>query len=148
MKGHIVYGWWKDTGKPEDLIDANRKILEMMKGSEIYGKVDEDSEIQGSVSIGEGSLIVDSIIRGPVAIGKNTIIKNSYIGPYTSIGNDVHIENCEIENSIVMEGSTLMDIESRIDSSIFGKKVKLVKSEGKPRTIKLVVGDLSTLELV
>ena len=148
VKGHVVYGWWKDTGKPEDLLEANRKILEIMKGSEVYGKIDEDSELQGSVSAGEGSLIINSIVRGPVVIGKNAVIKNSYIGPYTSIGDDVHIENCEIENSIVMEGSTLMDIKSRIDSSIFGKKVKLVRSERKPRTIKLVVGDLSTMELI
>ncbi len=148
VKGHVIYGWWKDTGKPEDLLEANRKILEAMKGSEILGKVDEASEIQGSVHIGEGTVIVNSMIRGPVVIGNNAVIRNSYIGPYTSVGDGVTIESCEVENSIIMEESVLMDVKTRIDSSIFGKKVKLVRSERKPRTIKLVVGDFSSLELL
>ncbi len=148
VKGHIIYGWWKDTGKPQDLLEANRKILETMRGVQVLGRVDEVSEIQGKVNIGEGSVIVNSMVRGPVVIGNNVVIKNSYIGPYTSIGDSVTVESCEIENSIIMEESTLMDIDTRIDSSIFGKKVKLVRSQRKPKTIKLVVGDFSSLELL
>ncbi len=148
VKGHIIYGWWKDTGKPEDLLEANRKVLEMQKGSEILGNVDNSTQIQGSVIVGKGTLVVNSTIRGPVIIGNGVVIKNSYIGPYTSIGDKVTVENCEIENSIIMEGSTILDVDKRIDSSIFGKNVKLVRTEKKPKTLKFIVGDLSSIETV
>ena len=147
VKSHIVYGWWKDTGKPKDLLEANRKILEALKGMSIRGSVDEKSTIQGNVDIDDGSVVVNSVIRGPVVIGKNTIIKDSYIGPYTSIGNGVNVDGCEIENSIVMEESVVMNVPERIDSSILGKKSRVVKSFEKPRSVKLIIGDLSSVEI-
>ncbi len=147
VKSHIVYGWWKDTGKPEDLLEANRKILETLKGMSIRGNVDEKSTIQGSVDIGEGSVVVNSVIRGPVVIGKNSVIKDSYIGPYTSIGDGVNVDSCEVENSIVMEESVVMNLSERIDSSILGKKSRVVKSSEKPRSVKLIIGDLSSVEI-
>ncbi len=147
VRAHIVYGWWKDTGKPEDLLEANRKILENLKGSSILGNIDEKSTVQGNVEIGEGSVVVNSIIRGPVVVGENSVIKNSYVGPYTSVGNRVTVDGCEIENSIIMEESVVVDVSERIDSSILGKKTKVVKSSEKPRGIKLIIGDLSSVEI-
>ena len=147
VKGHVIYGWWKDTGKPEDLLEANRKILEGIKGMRISGDVDEKSVVQGSVEIGEGSVIVNSILRGPIVIGKNSVVKDSYVGPYTSIGDNVTIDGCEIENSIVMDGSVVVDVPERIDSSIFGKGVRVSRTGGKPRSLKFILGDLSLVEL-
>jgi glucose-1-phosphate thymidylyltransferase len=147
VKAHVIYGWWKDTGKPDDLLAANRKILEGLKTTSIRGEVDERSTIQGNVEIGEGSVIVNSVLRGPVVIGKGSIIKNSYIGPYTSVGNKVSIDGCEVENSIVMEESVLVDVPERIDDSIIGKGVKVTKGERKPKSLRLILGDLSSVEL-
>ena len=147
VKAHVVYGWWKDTGKPEDLLEANRKILEALKGSSVKGNVDDKSVLQGNVDIGEGTVVMNSVIRGPVVIGENSVIKNSYIGPYTSIGDGVNVDGCEIENSIVMEDSVVMNISERIDSSILGKKSRVVKSSEKPRSVKLIIGDLSSVEI-
>ncbi len=144
VEGHVVYGWWKDTGKPEDLIDANRKILDDVNEEyKINGIVDSDSIIQGRVSIGEGTDVSKSVIRGPIVIGKNCTIVNAYIGPYTSIGDNVLIENCEIENSILMDEVKVSSTTFRIDSSLIGKKVEVVEGNSKPKGVQIIAGDLS-----
>ncbi len=144
VEGHVVYGWWKDTGKPEDLIDANRKILdEVIENYEINGIVDSDSIIQGRVYIGEGTDVSKSVVRGPVIIGKNCTIVNAYIGPYTSIGDNVLIENCEIENSILMDEVKVSNTSFRIDSSLIGKKVEVIEADSKPKGVQIIAGDLS-----
>ncbi|HCI29916.1 MAG TPA: glucose-1-phosphate thymidylyltransferase [Fervidobacterium sp.] len=144
VEGHIVYGWWKDTGKPEDLIEANHKILEdIIEDFKVEGVIEASSSIHGRVSIGEGTEVVNSAIRGPVIIGKNCTISNAYIGPYTSIGDGALIENCEIENSIVMDEVRISNLSSRIDSSLIGKKVEIYESDGKPKGFQIIAGDLS-----
>ncbi|PLV56964.1 glucose-1-phosphate thymidylyltransferase [Thermotoga sp. SG1] len=145
VKGYIIYGWWKDTGKPNDLLEANRKIL-MGINEEILGEVDDKTTIQGAVMIGKSSRIVNSLIRGPVVIGENCLIKDTYVGPYTSIGNNVVLENCEIENSIVMDSCSIVGIEKRIDSSILGKGVSVRSSARKPASLSLILGDMSRVE--
>lgn len=143
VEGHIIYGWWKDTGKPEDLIEANHKILDdIIEEFKIEGTVEASSVIQGRVSIGEGTEVVNSVIRGPVIIGKNCTISNAYIGPYTSIGDGSLIENCEIENSIVMDEVRISNFSPRIDSSLIGKKVEIIENDGKPKGVQIIVGDL------
>lgn len=144
IKSHIVYGWWKDMGRPEDLSEANRKILEKLASRKILGDVDDVKNIYGIVEIGENSEIVNSQVRGPVIIGKNTIIKDSYIGPYTSIGNNVSIQSSEIENSIIMDNATIINIERRIDNSIIGSNARLIKMNSRPRVLKFVIGDYSS----
>ena len=84
---HIIHNWWKDTGKPEDMLEANRILLEKIRG-DIKGEICQESKITRSVEIGEGSVIKNSIIRGPAIIGRNVHIENAYIGPFTSIGDD------------------------------------------------------------
>lgn len=145
VKGYIIYGWWKDTGKPDDLLEANRKIL-MGTNEEILGEVDDKTTIQGAVMIGKNSRVVNSLIRGPVVIGENCLIKDTYVGPYTSIGNNVILESCEIENSIVMDSCSIVGIEKRIDSSILGKGVSVRSSARRPATLSLILGDMSRVE--
>ncbi|WP_129409387.1 glucose-1-phosphate thymidylyltransferase [Marinitoga lauensis] len=144
---HIVYGWWKDTGKPEDLIEANRKVLEQLKESSNEGIIYENSTVHGNVIIGKGTRILNSVIRGPIIIGENVLISDAYIGPYTSIGSNVTIENAEIENSIILDRATIANLDTRLDSSVIGANATVVHSERKPKTIKLVVGDYSKIEI-
>ena len=147
VKGHIIFGWWKDTGKPEDLIEANRKILQDLRVSRVEGEVDDSSKIQGEVIIEKGVKVMSSVVRGPVIVGRGSFIKNSYIGPYTSIGEDVIVENCEIENSIIMDKCSLSDVKYRLDSSILGKSVSIRGVKSKPSSMSLILGDLSSVNL-
>ncbi|MFA4640557.1 glucose-1-phosphate thymidylyltransferase [Pyrococcus kukulkanii] len=139
-----VTGWWKDTGKPEDLLEANRLVLDEIE-REI--KVETKAKIIGRVKIEEGAEIDEStVIKGPAVIGKNAKIRNAYIGPYTSVGNNVVIEDTEIEDSIIMEGSVIIGA-GRIVESIIGKDVRIVRSDGHPLGRRLIVGDKSQLIL-
>jgi glucose-1-phosphate thymidylyltransferase len=119
-------------------------LLEKLSRRKILGNVDDIKNVYGVVEIGENSEIVNSQIRGPVIIGKNTVIKDSYIGPYTSIGNNVFIQSSEIENSIVMDNTTIINIDRRIDNSIIGSNAKLVKTDTRPRVLRFVIGDYSS----
>ncbi|BFI73642.1 glucose-1-phosphate thymidylyltransferase (EC 2.7.7.24) [Nanoarchaeota archaeon] len=141
----FVKGWWKDTGTPEDILEVNRYILDLMINYENKGKI-TNSKIIGRVKIDENTIIENSVIKGPAIIGKNTIIKNSYIGPYTSIGNNCYIENSEIEDSIIMDGCKIIDIE-RMSESLIGKDVNIKKTNIRPKTLKFVIGDRSSLEI-
>ncbi len=147
----IINGWWKDTGTVEDLLDGNQTILDEFDKSDIHtneSNLSQNTVIQGKVTILENTITDGRVlIRGPVAIGKNCRIINSYIGPYTSIGNDVEIENCEIENSIILDYADI-NCHVRIVDSIIGYNttIRPVKST-LPNGHKLVIGDNSVVEL-
>ncbi len=144
-----ITGWWKDTGKPEDLLEANRLILDrIVKSANDDGKVDAASDIAGKVILERGAQIIRSQIRGPVIIGENTIIENSYIGPFTSIHRGCEIRNSEVEYSIVLENCRIIDAHSRIERSLLGREVEIIKCTAKPLTQKFIVGDQSRIELV
>jgi glucose-1-phosphate thymidylyltransferase len=138
-------GWWKDTGKPEDLIAANHLALEVME-TQITGIMDE-SNIEGRVSLGEGSTIENSIVRGPVFIGKNVKIKNAYVGPFTAISDNCVLEECEVENSIIMSGAKISNLNTRIDASLVGYNATVSTKNTKPRTLNLFIGDNSDVKL-
>ncbi len=144
VQPHLVTGWWKDTGKLEDILEANRLILETVSGSN-QGKVDGASRVNGQVVIEQGVVVKNSIIRGPVIIGKNSEIFDSYIGPFTSIQNDCRIVHTEIEHSIVLEKSEIVDVGSRIDESLIGREVKIFKCPPKPSVYRFMVGDKSEI---
>lgn len=141
---HLVTGWWKDTGKIEDILEANRLILESISG-EIHGKVDKASKINGQVVIEKGVVVKNSIIRGPAIIGKDSEIVDSYIGPFTSIQNACKIRRTEIEHSIVLEGSEISEVGSRIDESLIGREVRIFKCPPKPSVYRFMVGDKSEI---
>lgn len=144
---HIIKGWWKDTGKLEDILEANRIVLDTFSPS-IHGEVDKYSKIIGKVVIEEKAKISNSYIRGPAIIGKNTVISDSYIGPFTSIYYNCEIYHSEIEHSIVLEESIIKDIGSRIEDSLIGKNVFLTREAKKPLAYRLMVGDNSLIQLI
>ncbi|HEX2164906.1 MAG TPA: glucose-1-phosphate thymidylyltransferase [Thermoanaerobaculia bacterium] len=139
---HVVRGWWKDTGKLEDMLEANRIVLETM-ATKRRGDFPDGSRVEGRVELGEGVTIVDSLIRGPVVIGDGVRIEHAFVGPYTAIGDGCTIVRCEIENSIVMEGSELRDVPMRVDGSLLGRNVRIVKTDFKPRAYRFMLGDNS-----
>ncbi len=139
---HLVDGWWKDTGKLEDMLEANRLILETME-RRVDGTVDEASRIEGKVVVAKGAVIEQSVIRGPAIIGANARIVHAYIGPFTAIMNDVEIRDAEIEHSIVLEGSCIRDIGTRVADSLIGKNVKIHKIPVKPSAYRFMLGDNS-----
>lgn len=147
--GHRVFpyiheGWWIDTGKKDDLLEANRLILEEMQPS-IQGYVDRDSQLIGKVIIEPGAEIINSTIRGPAIIGEHTRILNSYIGPFTSIYHHCLIENSEVEHSIVLEQSKIRDLPSRLEDSLIGRNVEVARSPLKPKAYRLMLGDNSSV---
>lgn len=144
---HIIDGWWKDTGRLEDMLEANRIVLDNQEPSQ-KGFVDNDSQIIGKVVIEKGAEIINSTIRGPSIIGENTKIINSYVGPFTSIYYDVEIKDSEIEHSIVLECSTIIDIGARIEDSLIGKNVEVSKSPIKPKAYRLMLGDNSKVGII
>jgi glucose-1-phosphate thymidylyltransferase len=145
-----ISGWWKDTGKPEDLLEANRLVLNQLSfggATRHEGTVDGDSTIEGHVVIESGARVVASRVRGPSIIGQNSVIENSYLGPFTAIGPNCHVTNSEIEYSILLEGCRVCDAEVRIERSLLGRGVEITKGQRRPRTQQLIVGDQSRIEL-
>ncbi len=144
VEASIVTGWWKDTGRPEDILEANRLVLDDITAKNLG--VLENSRIIGRVIVEEGALIKNSTIKGPCVIGKNTKIINSYIGPYTSIGNNCIIEETEIEDSVIMD-NTIIKNSGRIVESLIGRNVEIVEENSKPKGYRFVVGDNSKIIL-
>jgi glucose-1-phosphate thymidylyltransferase len=141
-----ITGWWKDTGKPSDLLEANRLVLDSLQ-PHIEGDVDKQSDVAGKVVIEAGTKIINSKIRGPVVIGRNCIIENSYIGPFTSIGHGTQIRNSEVEYSIVLDECKILSVGIRIEGSILGNDVEIVEANGKPRVHRFMIGDQSRIEV-
>lgn len=143
-------GWWKDTGKPEDLLEANRVVLEsLLPGTDpdLQGEVDAASDITGKVLVEPGAKIVESRIRGPAIIGAHTLVQHSYIGPYTSLGAHCRIKNSEVEYSIICPNTQILDANVRIERSLLGREVIIRRGLTKPTTQKFIIGDQSVVEL-
>jgi glucose-1-phosphate thymidylyltransferase len=142
VRPHIVDGWWKDTGKLEDMLEANRLILDMIE-RRIEGQVDEESRVEGKVVIEAGAVVERSVVRGPVVIGPRARIVHAYIGPFTSIMNDVQIRDAEIEHSILLEGAIISDLANRVEDSLIGRNVRIYRVPVKPSAYRFMLGDNS-----
>ena len=142
VRPHIVEGWWKDTGKLEDLLEANRLILDTLE-SRVDGTVDADSRIEGKVVIESGAVVERSVIRGPAIIGGGARIVHAYVGPFTAIGPDVEVRDSEIEHSIVLEASSIHDLANRVIDSLIGKNVRIYRIPVKPSAYRFMLGDNS-----
>lgn len=142
----VVEDWWKDTGTVEEMLQANRLVLDTIE-NKIDGET-EDSNIDGPVIIEDGAKVINSSIRGPVIIGKNTLVENSYVGPNTAIDSNTFISNVEIEYSIVLSGTIIKNIQTRIEKSLIGKNVVIKEKELPPKSLSFVVGENSKIEIL
>jgi glucose-1-phosphate thymidylyltransferase len=147
VEPYIHRGWWIDTGKPIDMLEANNRVLDEIE-HHVSGYVDRDSQVNGKVTVEKGAEIINSVIRGPAIIGEDTRIVNSYVGPFTSIYHNCLIENSEIEHSIILEHCRVIDIPARVADSIIGRNVIITRSPIKPKALKLVLGDNSQVGIL
>ncbi|HKA35757.1 MAG TPA: glucose-1-phosphate thymidylyltransferase [Thermoanaerobaculia bacterium] len=144
---HIVSGWWKDTGKIEDMLEANRIILDTFTARGLE-TVDSGCRVEGKVVVEPGAKLVNSTIRGPAILGPGAEIRDAFVGPYTSIGAGCFVERCEIENSIVLQGSRLERIPVRIADSLIGTNVRIHPGLERPRVHRFLIGDNSEIGIV
>ena len=147
VNSHVITGWWKDTGKLEDILEANRLMLEGLQ-TDIRGEVGPGSIVDGRLSVGRGSRIVNSRILGPAVIGEDCLIENSFVGPYTAINDRVTITSSEVEHSIVLEDCTIANIGGRLADSLIGKNVRIEKDSKKPQAYRMMLGDNSEVSVI
>jgi glucose-1-phosphate thymidylyltransferase len=148
IDSHVVEGWWKDTGKPEDILDANRLLLEDVEG-ELAGTVEDGAEVSGRVDLRDGARVEDgAVVRGPASIASGTVVEaGTYVGPYTSIGPDTRLADAHLEHSVVVGESTITADERFVDSLV-GRGATVGSADGRlPAGNRLVVGENSRLEL-
>src|SRR3954449_6292224 len=143
---HVVHGWWKDTGQVQDMLEANRLILDDLD-ERIDGEL-VDSRVEGRVVVEEGARLERTPVRGPAVIGAGSRLVDAYIGPYTAIGENVTIENAELEHSIVMSGSRISDVDHRIEASLIGKDVTIARGPALPKAYRFVVGDSADVQII
>ena len=144
---HVIGGWWKDTGRLEDMLEANRIILDGLE-RRIEGIVGEDVRLDGKVIVAPGARLRNCVVRGPAIIGEDTVVENAYIGPFTSVYYGCLVRNAEIEHSIVLENSRVEDVDGKIEDSLIGKECVVCRSPVRPRGFKLMLGDHSKVELL
>jgi len=132
-------GWWIDTGKLTPLLEANRLLLEKIE-PRIDGSVDETSVLDGRVVVEAGAVITNSTLRGPLVVGAGAVVADSFIGPFSAIGDRCEVRNSEVEHSVVMTDSKILDIQ-RLEDSLIGKDVVVSRSQVRPRALRLMVGD-------
>jgi glucose-1-phosphate thymidylyltransferase len=145
VESRLVRGWWKDTGHLEDMLEANRLVLEDIE-RRIDGEL-VDSRVEGRVVVEEGARLERSLVRGPAVIGAGSRITDSYIGPNTSIAPDVSVSGSEVEHSILLSGSTVSDLGARMEASLLGRNATLARGDGLPKTLRLIVGDNSEIAI-
>jgi glucose-1-phosphate thymidylyltransferase len=145
-----ITGWWKDTGKPEDLLEANRFALDHLLdgvGPVVRGFVDAESDVQGKVVVEAGARVIASHIRGPAIIGVDCVVERSYVGPFTALGPRCVIRDSELEYSILFEDTQILDADVRIERSLLGREVLIRRAVGRPKTQRFVLADQSIIEL-
>jgi glucose-1-phosphate thymidylyltransferase len=146
VEPHIVRGWWKDTGRLEDMLEANRLILD-----NIVARVDGElveSQIDGRVVVERGALLERTTVRGPAIIGAGSRLRDCYVGPYTAIGERCTITGAEVEHSILLEGCTVAHLDGRMESSLLGRNVAIARGERQPRAYRFMVGDNSDISIL
>jgi glucose-1-phosphate thymidylyltransferase len=145
VEPHIVRGWWKDTGRLEDMLEANRLILD-----NLVARVDGeliDSNLDGRVVVEAGARLERTRVRGPAVIGAGTVLRDCYIGPYTAIGEGCTITHAEVEHSILLAGCTVCELDGRMESSLLGRNVTVRRGQRQPRAYRFMVGDNSDISI-
>ncbi|MHB1538203.1 MAG: glucose-1-phosphate thymidylyltransferase [Solirubrobacteraceae bacterium] len=146
VEPHVVRGWWKDTGQLQDMLEANRLILDNLV-EDVRGELIE-SRVEGRVAIAPGAVLERALVRGPAVIGAEARLRDCYIGPYTAIGERCTVIGAEVEHSILLEGASVCELDGRMESSLLGRNVTVRRSAEAPRAFRLLVGDNSNISLI
>jgi len=146
VEPHVVRGWWKDTGRLEDMLAANRLVLDTIEGHSDGELI--DSQVDGRVVIAAGARLERSAVRGPAIIGAGAQLTDCYLGPYTAIGDGCQIQNAEVEHSILLAGASVRDLAGRMESSLLGRNVKIGRDHRQPRAFRFLVGDNSEISIL
>src|SRR5262249_34304676 len=146
VEPHIVRGWWKDTGRLEDMLEANRLILDDLL-ERVQGELIE-SQVEGRVVIEPGARLERTTVRGPAIVGADARLSDCYIGPYTAIGDRCTIAGAEVEHSILLTGASICDLDGRVESSLLGRNVTVRRGERQPRAYRFMVGDNSDISIL
>ena len=146
VEPHIVRGWWKDTGRLEDMLEANRLILDNLV-ARVEGEL-IDSQVDGRVVVEAGARLERTRVRGPAVIGAGTVLEDCYIGPYTAIGERCQITRAEVEHSILLAGCTVCELDGRMESSLLGRNVTVRRGQRQPRAYRFMVGDNSDISIL
>jgi glucose-1-phosphate thymidylyltransferase len=146
VEPHVVRGWWKDTGRLEDMLEANRLILD-----NVVARIDGellDSQVDGRVVVEAGARLERTRVRGPAVIGAGAVLEDCYVGPYTAIGEGCKITHAEVEHSILLAGSSVCELDGRMESSLLGRNVTVRRGERQPRAYRFMVGDNSDISIL
>ncbi len=146
VEPHVVRGWWKDTGRLEDMLAANRLVLDTVE-ARVEGEL-IDTQVDGRVVVEPGATLERSTVRGPAIIGAGARLTDAYVGPYTAVGEGCVIRNAEVEHSILLAGSSVCDLAGRMESSLLGRQASVSRSERQPRASRFMVGDNSEIWLL
>jgi glucose-1-phosphate thymidylyltransferase len=146
VEPHVVRGWWKDTGRLDDMLEANRLILDTVV-RRIDGVLDE-AQVDGRVVVENGALLERATVRGPAIIGAGAVVRDAYVGPYTAIGRNCVVEGSEVEHSILLEGSSVRNLDGRMESSLLGRDVAIARGDRQPRAYRFMVGDKSEIGIL
>jgi glucose-1-phosphate thymidylyltransferase len=147
VEARQIEGWWLDTGKKDDLLEANQIILDTCLQSDVCGELDANSQVFGRVQVGTGTKLVNCIVRGPVTIGQDCHLENCFIGPYSSIADGVTLTDVELEHSVLLQGAKITGIRQRIVDSVIGQRAHLKAAPPRPKALKFMIGDDSQIEL-
>ncbi|MBL8600874.1 MAG: glucose-1-phosphate thymidylyltransferase [Myxococcales bacterium] len=145
VRAEIVTGYWKDTGRPEDLLDANRMVLDRV-AHQIEGDVDAESRVEFRVKIERGAIVRRSVIRGPVMVAAGAVIEDAYIGPFTSVGENCVVRSSEVEHSILLANSRVLSLQGRVVDSVLGRGASVERGDERPRAMRFVLGDNSQVK--
>jgi glucose-1-phosphate thymidylyltransferase len=146
VQPHVVRGWWKDTGRLDDMLEANRLILDTLV-RRIDGVL-EEAQVDGRVVVEEGARLERATVRGPAIIGRGAVVRDAYVGPYTAVGRNCVIESAEVEHSILLEGSSVRNLGGRMESSLLGRDVAISRGDRQPRAYRFMVGDKSEIGIL
>jgi glucose-1-phosphate thymidylyltransferase len=146
VEPHVVRGWWKDTGRLDDMLEANRLILDTVV-RRVDGVLDE-AQVDGRVVVEQGALLERATVRGPAIIGSGAVVRDAYVGPYTAVGRNCVIEGAEVEHSILLEGSSVRNLDGRMESSLLGRDVAISRGARQPRAYRFMVGDKSEIGIL
>jgi glucose-1-phosphate thymidylyltransferase len=146
VEPHIVRGWWKDTGRLEDMLAANRLVLDTIE-TRVEGEL-IDSQIDGRVVVEPGARLERTAVRGPAIIGAGVQLTDCYIGPYTAVGEGCIISHAEVEHSILLAGCSVRELDGRMESSLLGRNVIIGRGARQPRAYRFMVGDNSEIGIL